>query len=212
MSGDLTTEPKVKAVRNGPKVSHDLNSMKIFNEDLNTLEIFAFAHDEVEKLSGQLLFDTASRLSNTLKRRYLDYLNKKELDLHRPGFDSLRDFDVNEFKTMSSDYTRSFFGSDVKEVKTLRSKNYNVRQVTVDTESNSKSMTKESSLGTGQDIEKKTNSTNEKSSDYKRLKEKSPSCCFVCARSEVKHFLGKCEKFKTYLKINARSCLMLGDV
>ena len=45
MSGGLTTEPKVIAVRNDPKVSHDLNSMKINNEDLNTLEIFAFAHD-----------------------------------------------------------------------------------------------------------------------------------------------------------------------
>ena len=212
VSGGLTTEPKVKAVRNGPKVSHDLNSMKIFNEDLNTLEIFAFAHDEVDKLSGQLLLDTASRLPNTLKRRYLDYLNKKGLNLSHPGLDSLRDFVVNEIKTMSSDYAQAFFGSDVKEVKTLRSKNYNVHQVNVDTESNSKGMTKESSLRTGRDIEKKTNSTNEKSLNYKRSKEKSPPCCFVCARSDVKHFLGECEKFKTYLKINGRSCLMLGDV
>ena len=59
-------------------------------------------------------------------------------------------------------------------------------------------MTKESSLRTCWDIEKKTNSTNEKSSNYKRSKEKPPPCCFVCARSEVKHFLGECEKFKTY--------------
>ena len=59
-------------------------------------------------------------------------------------------------------------------------------------------MTKKSSLRTGRNIEKKTNSTNEKSSNYKRSKEKSPSCCFVCARSEVKHFLGECEKSKTY--------------
>ena len=109
VSGGLTTEHKVKAVRNGPKVSHDLNSMKIFNENLNTLEIFAFAHDEVDKLSGQLLLDTASRLPNTLKRRYLDYLNKKGLDLSHPGFDSLRDFVVNEIKTMSSDYAQAFF-------------------------------------------------------------------------------------------------------
>ena len=92
----LTTETKVTAVRNGPKVSHDLNSMKIFNEDLNTLEIFAFAPNEVDKLSGQLLLDTASRLSNSLKRRYLDYLKS-------PGFDLLRNFVVNEIKTMSSD-------------------------------------------------------------------------------------------------------------
>ena len=208
VSGGLTTEPKVKAVRNGPKVSHDLNSMKIFNEDLNTLEIFAFAHDEVDKLSGQLLLDTASRLPNTLKRRYLDYLNKKGLDLSHRGFDSLRDFVVNEIKTMSSDYAQAFFGSDVKEVKTLRSKNYNVHQVNVDTESNSKGMTKESSLRTGGDIEKKTNFTNEKSLNYKRSKEKSPSCCFVCARSDVKHFLGECEKFKTYSLQNKRQVVL----
>ena len=34
----------------------------MFNEDLNTLEVFSFARDEAEKLSGQLLLDTASRL------------------------------------------------------------------------------------------------------------------------------------------------------
>ena len=89
-----------------PKVSHDLNSMKMFYEDLNTLEIFVFAHDEVEKLSGQLLLVTASPFPNTLKLRYLNYLNKKEFDLSRPGFDSLRDFVVNEIKTMSSDYAQ----------------------------------------------------------------------------------------------------------
>ena len=34
----------------------------IFNEDLNTLEVFAYDHDEVEKLCGQLFLDMASRL------------------------------------------------------------------------------------------------------------------------------------------------------
>ena len=62
VSGGLTSEPKVMAVRNGPKVSFTLTSLKIFNEDLNTLEVFAYAHDEVEKLSGQLLIDAANRL------------------------------------------------------------------------------------------------------------------------------------------------------
>ena len=85
VSGGLTSEPKIIAIRNGPKVLSDLNSLKMYNEDLNTLEIFAMAHDEVEKLSGQLFLDTASRLSHVLKQRYLDYLNKKGLDLNRPG-------------------------------------------------------------------------------------------------------------------------------
>jgi len=44
----LTTEPKIIAIRNGAKVSKDLNSLKSFNEDLNTLEVFAYAHNEAE--------------------------------------------------------------------------------------------------------------------------------------------------------------------
>ena len=100
VSGGLTSEPKIIAIRNGRKVLSDLNSLKMYNEDLNTLEIFAMAHDEVEKLSGQLFLDTASRLPHVLKQRYLDYyLNKKGLDLNRPGFESLRDFVGNEIKT-----------------------------------------------------------------------------------------------------------------
>ena len=109
VSGGLTSEPKVMAVRNGPKVSFTSTSLKLFNEDLNTLEVFAYAHDEVEKLSGQLLIDTANRLPSLLKRRYLDYLNKRNLNLNSPGFDSLRDFVVHELNTMTSDYAQSVF-------------------------------------------------------------------------------------------------------
>ena len=79
VSGGLTSEPKIIAIRNGSKVAFNASSMKMYNEDLNTLEVYAFAHDEVDKLSGQLLIDTASRLPNLLKRRYLDYLDKKGL-------------------------------------------------------------------------------------------------------------------------------------
>ena len=88
ISGGFSSEPKVRAVRHGPKVSFNATSLKSFNEDLNTLEVFAYAHDEVEKLSGQLLLDTASRLPNILKRRYLDYLDKMQLNLSQPGFES----------------------------------------------------------------------------------------------------------------------------
>ena len=59
VSGGLTTEPQIIAIRNGPKVIFNATSLKSFNEDLNTLEVFAYAHDEVEKLSGQLMLDVA---------------------------------------------------------------------------------------------------------------------------------------------------------
>ena len=71
VSGGLTSKPKVIAVRNGPKVSFTSTSLKLFNEDLNTLEVFAYAHDEVEKLSGQLLIETSNRLPSLLKKTYL---------------------------------------------------------------------------------------------------------------------------------------------
>ena len=46
VSGGLSSEPKVMAIRNAPKVTNDLPSLKMFLEDLNTLEVIAFAHDE----------------------------------------------------------------------------------------------------------------------------------------------------------------------
>ena len=33
VSGGLTSEPKIIAIRNGPKVLSDLNSLKMYNED-----------------------------------------------------------------------------------------------------------------------------------------------------------------------------------
>ena len=51
-----------------------------FNEDLNTLEVFAYAHVlreyKVEKLSGQLLLDVASRLQVCLSGGTLITLHK----------------------------------------------------------------------------------------------------------------------------------------
>ena len=98
--GGLTSQPKVVAVRKGPKVAFNLTSLKLFNEDLNTLEVFAHVHDEVEKLSGQFMLDTVSRLPGTLKRRYLDYLDKKRIGLNQPSFESLRSFVVHEIQVM----------------------------------------------------------------------------------------------------------------
>ena len=67
VSNGFTTEPTIIAICNDPKVIFNVASLKAFNDDLNTLEIFAYAHDEVEKLSGQLLLNTASRLPSVLK-------------------------------------------------------------------------------------------------------------------------------------------------
>ena len=106
--GGLVSEPKVKAVRYGPKVAFTSASLGMFGEDLNTLEVFAYAHNEVQKLSGQLLFDTASRLPNLLKRRYLDYLDKRNLNMSEPGFELLREFVVHEIKMMTSECAQAF--------------------------------------------------------------------------------------------------------
>ena len=57
----------------------------------------------------------ANRLPSWLKRCYLDYLNKRSLNLNSPDFDSLRDFVVHELNTMSSDYAQAFFKSDEKD-------------------------------------------------------------------------------------------------
>ena len=95
------SEPKVKAVRHGPKVSFNSASLKMFIEDLNTLEVFAYAHDEPDKLSGQLL-DTAGHLRIILKCRHLDYLDQLGLDMSQPGFESLRKFIVHEIAMMAS--------------------------------------------------------------------------------------------------------------
>ena len=133
MSGGLTSQPKMRAIRHGAKVAFNLPSLKIYNEDLNTLEVFAYAHDEVEKLSGQLLLDTAARLPNTLKRQYLDFLDKKGLNLSRPGFESLRSFVVHEIDMMMSDYAQAFFKDekDSSREQPFNSRELPVRQVVV---------------------------------------------------------------------------------
>ena len=83
----------------------------MFNIDLNLLEVFAYAHNETAKLSGQPFFDTANRLPQS---RYLDYLDKLLLDMSQPGFDSIRDFVVHEIKIMTSDCAPTFFKQDDK--------------------------------------------------------------------------------------------------
>ena len=147
VSNGLTTEPKIIAIRNGPKVTFNVTSLKAFNDDLNTLEVFAYAHDEGEKLSGQLLLDTASRLPSVLKRRYLDYLAKMVLDLNHPGFDSLREFITHELSVMTSYYAQTFFKNDEKDkprdFKSVRD-SFRVQQLAVKSKPTSLTLTESS--------------------------------------------------------------------
>ena len=102
-------------IRTGPRAATSVASLKGFDKDLNTLEVYAHAHDELDKLSRQLMLDTANRLPGVLKRRYLGYLVKKSISLNQPGFESLREFVVHELNIMTSDYGKSFFKSDDKD-------------------------------------------------------------------------------------------------
>ena len=66
----------------------------------------------MEKLSRQLLLDVANLLPGVLKRRYLDCLDQRGLNLNRPGFESLRNFVLRELNVMTSYYAQAFFKTD----------------------------------------------------------------------------------------------------
>ena len=115
----------------------------MFNEDLNTLEVFAFAHDEPGKLSGQLLLDTTGRLPIILKRRYLDNLDELGLDTGQPGFESQRKFIVHEIAMMVSEYAQAFFKQDEKEGPRdsgTSSKDFRVRQVGINVDNRDRNL------------------------------------------------------------------------
>ena len=169
----------------------------------------------MDKLSGQLLIDTASRLPNLLKRRYLDYLNKKGLNMSRPGFDSLQDFVAHEIDMMPSEYAQAFFKSNKKEQAQFSgSKTYRVHQKTVGPEKRTKSDSLSTSSNFVRPAKHENNAANVKTSDLKHAKDKPAPTCFVCMRPELKHFLADCQVFKSYsdkLKrqtvMEAKSCL-----
>ena len=112
VSGGLTSEPKIVKIRTGPRVAMSAALLEAFNEDPNTLEVYAHAHNELGKLSKQLMLDIANRLPGVLKRKYLDYLKKEGFSLNQPEFESLREFVVYELNIMTSDKAQSFFKSD----------------------------------------------------------------------------------------------------
>ena len=86
VSGGFLSELKVLEIRKCSKITHSITSLKSFNDGLNTLEVFAYALDQAKKLSGKLLLDTAKRLPGNLKRRVLDYLDRRFLNMNEPGF------------------------------------------------------------------------------------------------------------------------------
>ena len=186
VSGGLTSEPRIVEIRNGPRVIFNVASLKAYNEDLNTLEIFAYAHNEVEKLSGQLILDTANRLPGVLKRRNLDYLTKIGRNLNHPGFDSLRDFIVHELNVMTSDYAQTFFKNDEKdktrEPNSGRGNQVRVRQVAVKTKKETQGLPQQTA--------------HELPGNSKGSATKPPPTCFVCNKPSVKHFLSDCDHFK----------------
>ena len=160
-------------------------------------EVFAYAHDEYQKLSGQLLMDVANRLPGTLKRRYLDHLARLKLDLNRPGFDSLREFIVHELNVMSSDYAQTFFKNDEKEKPRGSAGGrgpVRVRQVAV-----------KSQVGARDGPSAKPNE-NGRSSKTVGLKQ--PPLCFVCNDSESRHFLANCPKFSGLSKEDKKRTVM----
>ena len=180
----FVSEPEVAEVRNGPKVTHTVSSLKSFNEDLITLEVFAYGHNQVEKLSGQLLLDTANRLPANLKRRYLDKLDKSLLDLNQPsfeGFELLRKFVVHEIKLMTSDYAQALIETEEKDELRECKSTVRVRQTAVSIASKPNNVSNRQGL---------------KQFDAGVRSERSPSRsavlpeCFVCSN---KHYLAVCD-------------------
>ena len=202
--GGLTSEPKVKAIRYGPKITFGTASLKAFNEELNLLEVFAYAHDEVGKLSGQLLLDTANRLPNFLKRRYLDYLTKINANLNQPGFDALRGFVTHELSVLTSDYAQTFFGGDDKEKSRdtgsggHRNKQVHVRQVVLSEDKQRGSAAKS-----------QPERTKETSTKPKYTNTTVPPVCFVCNDGKIRHYLADCERFKAFTPYQKRK--FVGD-
>ena len=158
-----------------------------FNEDLITLEVFAYGHNQVEKLPGQLLLDTANRLPANLKRRYLDKIDKSLLDLNQPsfeGFELLRKFVAHEIKLMTSDYAQALFKTEEKDKSRPCKFTVRVRQTAVFTTSKPNNVSNRQGL---------------KQFDAGVRSQRSPSRsavlpeCFVCSN---KHYLADCNKFK----------------
>ena len=179
----------MREIRHGPSISFNTVTLKSFYKELNLLEVYACAHSELEKLSGQLTLDTANRLPNFLKRRCLDYLTKIGSDLNRPGFEALRGFVAHELSVSTSDFAQTFFGSDDKsksrEAGSGGRKNNQVRvcQVILSEEGQ-----RSSPINSGP--ERPMGSSHNENYSNMRL----PPFCFVCDNNKSRQFLADCDK------------------
>ena len=192
VTGGLITEPEIVKIRAASRVAHIVASLKIFNQDLNSLEVFAYVHDEIKKSSGQLLLNVANRLPGVLKRHYLDYLRQVGLDLNRPGFGSLHKFVVNELSIMTSEYAQTFFKlNKKKKFKDPAPSPLRVRQVGVEImeySNNDKHPEKQ-----GHSLKK-----------WSRRNVKLPHNCFLHVDEKLKHFFADCPKFKKLSVVDKR--------
>ena len=166
----------------------------MYKANLNTLEVFTYAHDEYNKLSGQLLLDTANRLPSALKRRYLDFLDKNGVSLNQPSFESLRKFMVHEINVTTSDYAQAFFKSEDKEKsrepQSGRSE-FRVRQVALDSRvgaRNGSAGSPGSAAAGGRGAPTDHNRWTMKANGRSPI-------CFVCTRADSRHYLAEYEKF-----------------
>ena len=191
VSGGLTTEPQVIDIHLGPRVVFKTASLKYYDENLNTSEVFAYVHDEVEKLSGQLLIIVANRLPGVHKQQYLDYLKNLSLDLNRPGFEPLCKFVVEELSIMTLDYDQPFFKLDDKEKSResgIERGFVRVRQVAINA----------SVVQASQTNNKGPDLRNNSGKNQRLPLTKPPPLCFVCSDSVSRHFLGDCETFEIF--------------
>ena len=109
-----TSESKEIKIRHGHMIFFNASSLKALKEELNLLEVYTYAYEELEKLSGQLTLDTANRLSNFLTKRYLDYPAENGSDLNPPGFKALRGFVAHELNVSTSACSQVFCGLNDK--------------------------------------------------------------------------------------------------
>ena len=68
---------RVIVVHLGAEVNFTASSLKMYNENLNTLEVFGYAHGEYNKLSGQILLDTANHLPSLWSDGIMIILTKR---------------------------------------------------------------------------------------------------------------------------------------
>ena len=84
----------------------------MFNENLNPLLVYDCLNNEVEKLSGKFLQDTAFCLADVLKHWY--FLKMHLVGAKQP-FEALQNFMVSEIKMVIPDCVQGFFELDENE-------------------------------------------------------------------------------------------------